>query len=328
MMSKPPRSAALIIAGVLVVLFVVVWRIRSKVQYISVITGAVIAQHANPHLQRPVASAAVMLQSGTLAWKTESGPSGLFRVRLDPAVAWGEPIQLRVSHADYQPFSVMTSAGEQIHVVRLTASRVNMSIPAASYTTLSNIRVRYATRSRTTSTVGAAVETFQIANAANVPCERRAPCSPDGKWKATVGSLTLQAGEQKHFRNVRASCIAGPCPFTSVESDTFSRGGPAITVSIRNWSDPVTYLVEAEVAQTMDSDMIRYTYPVAFGTTMNFTLPADASGPSIEAEVDGMQIVYPLGPELRLSWATCRFEAGADATKQYRCELKPRYRFG
>ena len=86
-------------------------------------------------------------------------------------------------------------------------------------------------------------------------------------------------------------------------------------------------LIEAEVAMTMESELIRHTYPVTFGRSMNFTLPSVASGISIEAEVDKSEIVFPLGPELRLSWATCRFEAGTDGTKQFRCELKPGYRF-
>jgi hypothetical protein len=60
---------------------------------------------------------------------------------------------------------------------------------------------------------------------------------------------------------------------------------------------------------------------------MNFTLPALAKGLSIEAEVDGSEIVFPLGPELQLSWATCRFDSGPEGTKQYRCELKAGYRF-
>ena len=73
-----------------------------------------------------------------------------------------------------------------------------------------------------------------------------------------MGSLSLDAGEQnQQFRNVRVSCIAGPCPFTAIESDRFSRGGHSITVSVRNWSDRVTYLLEAEVVHTMESEMIR-----------------------------------------------------------------------
>jgi hypothetical protein len=60
---------------------------------------------------------------------------------------------------------------------------------------------------------------------------------------------------------------------------------------------------------------------------MNFTLPATAQGPSIEAELNGAEIVYPLGPELILSWASCNMELRADRTKLYRCELKAGYGF-
>jgi hypothetical protein len=77
----------------------------------------------------------------------------------------------------------------------------------------------------------------------------------------------------------------------------------------------------------MMSDMIRHSYPVIFGEAMNFTLPATAQGPTIEAELDGAAIVFPLGPNLILSWANCRLEVGSDRTKHYRCELKPGFRF-
>jgi hypothetical protein len=77
----------------------------------------------------------------------------------------------------------------------------------------------------------------------------------------------------------------------------------------------------------MASDLIRHTYPVIFGRWMSFTLPATAQGPSIEAEVDEVSVVFPLGPRLKLSWAECKLELGSDGTKLYRCELKPDYRF-
>ncbi|HZN24249.1 MAG TPA: hypothetical protein VFB75_08470, partial [Burkholderiales bacterium] len=133
--------------------------------------------------------------------------------------------------------------------------------------------------------------------------------------------------DKKQFRNARVSCIAGPCPFTAIHADRFSSGGRVISAAVRNWGDPVTYLMEAEVIQTMDSDLIRHTYPVTFGSLMNFTLPPPAQGPAIEAEMDGLQIVFPLGPKLKLSWAVCAQQTGAGGAKLYRCELNPGYRF-
>jgi hypothetical protein len=60
---------------------------------------------------------------------------------------------------------------------------------------------------------------------------------------------------------------------------------------------------------------------------MNFTLPPGSEGPSVEADLGGSEIVFPLGPELRLSWATCTATPAADRTVQFRCELKDGYEF-
>jgi hypothetical protein len=190
-----------------------------------------------------------------------------------------------------------------------------------------DIRVRYAVKATTTINIGSTAKTLEVANTGNVPCEGRPPCSPDGKWKATVGSMALDAGEGQEFHNVRVSCIAGPCPFTTIASDGFSSGGRRISVAVRAWSETVTYLLEAEVVRTMLSDTIRQAYPSIFGRNMTFTLPPTGQGPSIEAEVDGAEIVFPLGPDLSLSWASCSVQVASNRTKLYSCGLKPGYRF-
>jgi hypothetical protein len=110
--------------------------------------------------------------------------------------------------------------------------------------------------------VGSAVKTFEVMNSGNVPCNGRDPCSPDGKWKAAIGSTSLDAGPGNEFRNARASCIAGPCPFTKIEADDLQRGGRSIQVFVRNWSDTATFLLEAEVFHPMVSDIVRESYPV------------------------------------------------------------------
>ena len=98
-------------------------------------------------------------------------------------------------------------------------------------------------------------------------------------------------------------------------------------VSARNWSDTATFLLEAEVFHPMASELIHESYPVIFGDSLNFTLPASAEGVNIEADIDGQTIIFPLGPALHLSWATCSSRVNADQTRVYRCELKPAYRF-
>src|SRR5207245_4627380 len=73
--------------------------------------------------------------------------------------------------------------------------------------------------------IGSAVQVFQIENKGNVPCNGQDPCSPDGKWKAAIGGASLDAGTGNEFRDARVSCIAGPCPFTKIESEqVFHRG--------------------------------------------------------------------------------------------------------
>jgi hypothetical protein len=74
---------------------------------------------------------------------------------------------------------------------------------------------------------------------------------------------------------------------------------------------------------------VRESYPVVFGRTLNFVIPASAEGVSLEAELDHTPMVFPLGPELYLSWATCTSRASRDSASStvYRCELKPSYRF-
>jgi hypothetical protein len=196
-------------------------------------------------------------------------------------------------------------------------------------TVVSHIRVRYTINSRTETNVGSAVKTFQVVNKGNVPCDHQSPCSPDGKWKAASASASLDAGADNAFGNVRASCIAGPCPFTRIDSSGFIQGGRNIRVSALNWSDTATFLMQAEVFHTAISSNVRELYPVVFGRTLNFTLPPTQEGVSLEADVDGSPMVFPLGPNLDLSWATCTVRTGTDKEKTtvYRCELKPDYHF-
>ncbi len=175
--------------------------------------------------------------------------------------------------------------------------------------------------------VGSAVHTFQIVNRGNVPCSGHRPCSPDGKWKAAIASASLDAGEGNEFRNARVSCIAGPCPFTKIVSDDFSKGVRRIHVSVLNWSDTTSFLLEAEVVRPTISAAVRDSYPVIFGQVLNFTLPAAAEGVYIQADMNAATIVYPLGPDLFLSWANCSSRVNNDQTKVYRCELKPGYKF-
>jgi hypothetical protein len=139
----------------------------------------------------------------------------------------------------------------------------------------------------------------------------------------------MDAGPDSEFRNVRASCFAGPCPFTRIDSSGFARGGRIITASALDWSDTATFLLEAEVFRDSTGSSVRESYPVIYGRVLHFTLPANQEGVSIEAEINGSPMVFPLAPELYMSWATCSSRTGTEEENStaYQCELKPGYRF-
>jgi len=137
----------------------------------------------------------------------------------------------------------------------------------------------------------------------------------------------LDAGEGNAFRDARASCIAGPCPFTKIQGDQPSQDSRIFTVSALDWSDTTTFLLEAEVFRPMVSQTEHWSYPVIFGEGLSFTLPASAESVSIEADLNGQTIIYPLSPSLFLSWATCDAAATPEKGQVFRCTAKPGYRF-
>ena len=298
------------------------------------IQGAVIRGDIDTRKQLPIFNASVTASDGVTSASTQSDASGYFSLKL-PGVVWpGRIVNLSFNHPDYQSLRLKVQAGLRLPVKELTIAAMT-PIPQQSGMTsdsplsvVSNIRVRYTVNSQTEENIGSAVRTFQVVNRGNAPFNGQAHCSPDGNWKASDNSLSLDAGQGNEFRNVRASCIAGPCPFTRIDSSGYANGGRNIVVSALDWSDTATFLVEAEVFRTAIGSNVRESYPVIFGQALNFTVPPTQEGVSIEAEIDGTPMVFPLGPELYLSWATCTSRGTADAQgpTAYRCELKPGYR--
>jgi hypothetical protein len=267
--------------------------------------------------------------------KTQSDASGYFNLKFRENVWPGQTVTLSFRNPDYESYDMVLHPGirsttQKLYVAELTPIAPEAAPRAAKKPSLvSNIRIRYTVNSKGDVNVGSAVKTFQVVNRGNVPCNRQAPCSPDGNWKAATGSVTMDAGPDDEFRDVRASCIAGPCPFTRIDSSGYSQGGRIVTATALDWSDTATFLLEAEVFRTSINSNVRQSYPVMFGQTLNFTLPPSEEGVSILAELDGTPMVFPLGPDLYLSWATCTARTNREGEKStvYRCELKPGYRF-
>lgn len=291
-----------------------------------VLVGVVLRDDADPKKQQPIPGVEISAADGLSVGATKSDNAGLFHLTLVPKVQMGQPITLLFRNSGYQPLDVKDKASDQIYVARMLPTTREVRVrPNRPDIKISEVRVRYATKAVTTATFADMIKTFEVPNVGNVPCTNAYPCSPDGKWRATLHTETMDAGEGNQLRSERVSCVAGACPFTKIESETSSNQGREFKVTVRNWSDTATFMIEAEVSHRMVSDMVRQLYPAELGDSLSFSTPPNAQGLSIQAEVDGSSIVFPLGPTLNLSWATCTVQVAPDRTKLYQCQLKPGY---
>jgi hypothetical protein len=312
---------------ILIVAFIVVRSHRVK-RRPNGIQGAIVEHNVDTKRESPIADVEISAENGLAAQETKSDFSGLFRLALLPQVEPGQSIVVNFHHPDYLPVKLQATVGDNLYVVEMAPVHGEVEADLNEKEVLvTNVLVRYSVVSTSLENIGSGVKTFQVANQGNIPCKGQQPCSPDGKWKAAIDSASLDSGEGNLFQNARVSCIAGPCPFTKIDSDGFSKPGRNISVSVRNWSDTTTFLLQAEVFRSVADNPIRVSYPVIFGRSLNFTLPADAQGPSLEAELDGSQIIFPLAPDPILSWADCNVRVEQKQAKDVRCELKSGYSF-
>ena len=325
-MTRTHKIEAWIALLVALVLIITMALIRWQRQKAISLQGAILVQDSDPRKQRPIAGVAI--SAGDLATSdATSDSSGFFVLKLRKPIRRGYPIVLVFRHPQYRPLDLKDFVGNRLYIVHLAPLSSNTAPQNQPEVKVANVRLRYTAKTMAELNVGSAVKIFEIENKGNVPCKGQSLCSPDGKWKAAVGSAALDAGMGNAFRNARASCIAGPCPFTKIEAERLSQGDQIITASARDWSETATFLLEAEVFRPVMSQKEHWSYPVIFGETLSFTLPSAAESVSIEADLDRQTIIFPLGPSLFLSWATCNAGVNPDQGRIYHCTPKPGYRF-
>jgi len=334
---NPPRSEGkfrraitllLILAGTAASVFLAIsWRSRNTPLFL---VGAVVQKNEDTRKQSPIEDVVVTV-GDELAPAVKSNASGYFKLILGKGVRRGQPIRLQFRQPKYQPVDLSTTVGDTIYVIHMFPLQTGEdeesgSQPAVAVT---NIVIRYSTETSADLNIGTGVTTFQVPNQGAIRCglSNHSPCSPDGKWQASIGSASLDAGQGNNYQNARVFCIAGPCPFTKIVNDDFSHGGQKISVSVLNWSDTTTFLFQAEVFRRQVSDIVRQSYPIVYGRTFNFSLPADAEGATLEAELDRTSIIFPLGPDPQMSWAACSVIFGSHQSKNYRCKLRPGFKF-
>lgn len=292
------------------------------------ISGAVITESPDTRKQSPIANVEVISRDGLAIGSAKSDFTGHFSLTMRPGVKAGQRIELAFRHPDYQPVDTDEPLNGNLYIVRMIPvhSEVEETLNEAKIG-VTNVLVEYSTEISRTENIGSAAKTFQIVNSGNVPCNHREPCSPDGKWKAEIGSASIDAGQGNAFRDARVSCIAGPCPFTRIDDNSLSRDERTMRVRVRNWSDTTTFLLQAEVFRPQLENVVRQIYPAIFGRSMSFALPGPAVGPSIQADLNGTPLVFPLGPTPILSWANCQVHVERNQVKNYRCELRAGYVF-
>ncbi|MGH9680486.1 MAG: carboxypeptidase regulatory-like domain-containing protein [Candidatus Acidiferrales bacterium] len=326
--SRGKKAAAFGLLGIaLVTAAVLLVRWRLRIRPIQII-GAVISQNEDPMKESPIAGVEVSAVVGSSSYRATTDFTGYFHIPLIPRTRRGQVVTLSFRHPEYKPLDVITTADGEIHVIRMESTH-NDAPPSTNVkeTEIGDVRVRYSSTGIVSVVVGTAAKTFRVINKGNVPCDRHVPCSPDGRWKASVATGSLDAGPGSTFEDARLLCIAGPCPFTKVDKDGFSQGGRNIQAVVRDWSDTTTFLLQAEAVRLEVNNAVRTAYPVILGTGMNFTLPQTAEGPSILAELNGQEIVFPLPPKPSLSWADCEVRKDKKQAEFFRCQLKSGYKF-
>src|SRR6185312_15254170 len=218
-----------------------------------ILRGAIVTENSDPQKQLPVGDVVVSTTNDNISQSVKSDSSGLFDLTLPTAVRRGTPLTLQFLRAGYFPYELKDYVSDKLFVVHLKPMQTESLQPSHPVAKVGNVLVKYSIKDSTSANIGSAVRTFEVKNTGNVPCKGKDkdPCSPDGKWKAAKGSVSLDAGEGNLFQNVRASCIAGPCPFTKIEGMEQREAQRNVTVSAFNWSDTAVFLVEAEVIHPM-----------------------------------------------------------------------------
>src|SRR5689334_6730526 len=338
---SPRRIKIIVIVSVLVVLVAVGIALRvartgvPRMHPPITLEGSILNQDADPSKRTPIPGVTVTATRGETELVTQADPTGYFHLSFSGGIEGGKDLTLTFVKTGYKTVQMTpTNPGDQLYIVQMEPVepparlvRAQREQPPAKVTAIKDVRVRYSFKSESTISVSAVAKEFMAPNKGNIPCRNLRPCSPDGKWKATLTILPIDTDPGNEFRNVRVSCIAGPCHFLRIDPPAFENGGTKLKISVLNWSDTAAFLVEADVVRRMVTNVVRQSYPFILGNTMNFALPPTSEAVSIEANVDGKLIIFPLGPTLDVSWADCNVATSTGGDQTYRCQLKAGYQF-
>jgi len=209
---------------------------------ITEFSGVVMRDDANPERRFPIHGVQVAATNGVALSPVTTDSNGLFKLLLKPEAKSGAEIDLDFTGEQYQERDVTAVIASDVpFVVYLWPSTYAEASPAsrspwtaAQFTPVADNQNNILSK------------TFVVPNRGSVRCHAQ-PCSPDGKWQATIASASLDAGPGKVFSSGHADCIAGPCPWTEIVINGLGTGKRQISVSVKDWSDTVTYKLWGEV---------------------------------------------------------------------------------
>jgi hypothetical protein len=200
------------------------------------IQGAIMRSDAKPSNRSVIKDVEVDYQEDGIEKHAMTNQSGGFNILLGSKLKAGDLLTLRFHKHCYQDFSDTISVAA-VPYPRYLWPELDQNCIDPAITALS-LEFR---------NVGIMQATLQITTRGSVPCQK-SPCSPDNKWQAAQGSVSLDAGGDNSFSGGTFGCVAGPCPFSEIVADNFSKGGTRISGEAKTWSDDVTYVLKGTLS--------------------------------------------------------------------------------
>src|SRR5258706_4017960 len=157
------KTAILTVTIAALVLAAAVYGI-SKARELKFIAGAVLRDDRDLGKQLPVAGVQVSIDEELSEGVAISDSSGFFRVKLRPGVHMGQMVTMRLRHPDYRAMNLSEYLQDRLYVIRIVPLNPSEDAGPDPPIVISDIRVRYATRSRLSVESGSALKTFEVVN--------------------------------------------------------------------------------------------------------------------------------------------------------------------
>ena len=295
------------------------------------IEGTVILQDDDPTKESPIAGVSVAVEPDdgvSLVDTATSDFSGYFKLRLPPTIVYGDSVTLRLRHPDHQPIDLVVPVAEHLYVMRMSSAHPEVQPrPARPDIVLSEIIVRYTIESRTALNIGSGARpsTCPIVAMSRAIGSRRVHLMASGRRRTAVCRSTPERATSFAMRACPASLVHARLRISS-RMDFRAAARSSRPRSATGRTRPRSRLKpKCSGLRTP----IRLSVPTQSSSDTGSTLhwPPPPRGVSIEAEVDGEPIIFPLAPNGILSWATCNVRIQKEQARLYRCELKPGYIF-